>query len=372
VKRLNILHVISGLGVGGAESSLLRLVTGLTARGIGNAVISLTPSGDLVDDFARADVTVTQLDMRRRPMRSVRQLRGLITRRAPDLVHGWMYHGNLLASLCSGGVPVIWSIRHSLDAPAADKLSTRALIRLGGLPLWHPRCVLFNSETGHINHVAIGYSRYPTQVIRNGVDCDQFRPGADVRAARRTALQFVGDDFVIGLVGRWHPAKDVATFLRAAARAAAQSARLKFVLVGRGLDEGNPAVARLLAELGIGARVRLLGVQRTIASIYPAFDLLALSSVTEATPNVLLEAMACGVPCVGTDVGDVAAVIGATDRLVAPGDHAALARLFLRELDRAKRGHVDQAAIRERTCRDFGAAIVIDRHIAVYRSALIQ
>src|SRR5262249_13530770 len=156
-------------------------------------------------------------------------------------------------------------------------------------------------------------------------DLDRFAPDPKAYAAVRTELGLAPGATLVGVVGRHHPLKDHATFLRAAALLAGERGRVHFVLAGRGLEPGNPALEPLVGDTALRGRVHLLGERDDMPRLLAALDVLALSSVSESFPNVVGEAMACGVPCVVTDVGDAARIVGPTGIVVQPGNPAALA-----------------------------------------------
>ena len=329
--KLKVLHVISGLNVGGAEKSLLQLTRAMAPRGHEATVVSATPGGVMRHAFVDNDIAVHEADFARHPLRSYLDTKRTIRQYGPDLLHGWMYHGNLIASLCSGRLPVLWSIRHSAEQLAEEKTTTRWVMRAGGAPIYHPELIVFNSHAGAASHAGLGYNRHPSRVITNAVDTELFRPDAARRAAFRAELSIDANHFVIGFVGRLHETKDLPTFLEAAAIAARDSDALRFVMIGKGLEPTNPGINQIVRRLDLDNRVQLLGKRANLQHAYPGLDLLALTSTSEGTPNVLLEAMSCGVPCVATGVGDTALVLGERARVFPVGDARALAALFLRE-----------------------------------------
>jgi glycosyltransferase involved in cell wall biosynthesis len=162
-------------------------------------------------------------------------------------------------------------------------------------------------------------------VVVNGFDVARFRPDPALGAAQREAWSIPAGVPLIGIVGRLHPVKDHPTFLRAAARLSGTCPSAWFVCVGEGPEPHRAALGELADGLGIGDRVKFPGASQGMPAVYNALSYLVLSSTDEGFPNVLGEAMACGVPCVTTRVGDAESLVGPWGVVVAPGDDAAIA-----------------------------------------------
>jgi glycosyltransferase involved in cell wall biosynthesis len=172
-------------------------------------------------------------------------------------------------------------------------------------------------------------------VIQNGVDSTTFAPDVEARAITRHALGLAATDFVIGLVGRFNPAKDHATFLRATELILKARSNVVFVLAGQDVTVQNQELTGCMTDGTDMSRYRFLGPREDIDNIYRSLDVLCSSSAWEAFPLVLGEAMACGVPCIATDVGDCRSIVGDTGIIVPPRDTPALARAILAFMDMA-------------------------------------
>jgi len=202
----------------------------------------------------------------------------------------------------------------------------RALARLSG---W-PDVVVANSKVGKAFHESLGYHPRRWAVIPNGFDVKRYRPDREARVRVRRELGCDPDTPLIGLIARYDPMKDHATFLRAASLLLRRQARARFALAGRGAEAENAVLAKTIKALGLGSAVHLLGERSDIPKIMAALDLLSMSSAFgEGSPNVVGEAMACGVPCVVTDVGDAARIVGETGKVVPPRSPEALADAWL-------------------------------------------
>lgn len=324
---MRVCHVITGLEVGGAELALCGLLE--TLREPENSVVVLRGASVLSGRVAEL-APLRHLDMhpgRATPGDVLRLRRALCDRRdKPDVVHAWMYHANLLTALALTGlrVPLIWGVHHSLSDLASEKRRTRAVIRANAWLSRSPACIRYVSEFAAAQHRRFGFSGRRSVVIPNGYDTKRLQPDASARARVRQALDIPPAALVIGMVARVHPTKDHANFLQAAAQFRADHPDAVFVLVGEGADDANQPLLELIEQLGLRLQVRLCGRRDDIAALDAAFDIATLTSRGEAFPNALPEAMACGVPCVSTDVGDAALIIGDTGVVVPPRDAGAL------------------------------------------------
>lgn len=369
---MRLTHVITGLNTGGAETALCRLLETLRLPAFEHVVVALGEPGSLSARVG-AVANLHHLGMnpgRPRP-RDLRRLRHIVRASAPEVVHGWMYHANIAATLAAMGlgIPVLWGIRQSLYETEKEKRLTQLVIKAGALLSRHPLQVLYNSVVSARQHETAGYDAARTKVIPNGFDTAVFRPDLAVRLRIREELALPADALVIGLVARYHPMKDHANFLRAAALHTARNSRAHFVLVGDGVDSDKPALSSLIKELNLHGRVHLCGRRMDIAAINAALDIASSSSWGEAFPNAIGEAMACGVPCVGTDVGDVPHIIGDTGVVVPARDPSALAAGWgqLAALDAPARQALGLSA-RQRIIERYSLTEVSAQYANLYRS----
>ncbi len=355
-----ILHMISSLGVGGAESMLVKLVCGMDRDRFENQIISLKGDGPLGKPLAAAGIPVHH---------GFGSLVHVPRRFQPDWIQGWMVHANL-ASLFSkafvANAKVAWNCRHTLDDLSMEKARTRGLIRLSARLSNGADVIVHNSVAGAEDHEAIGYPREKRRVIPNGFQTETFQPNEQARRAFREKLGVPDDAILIGNVARFHAMKDQGQLLRALP---GLPPNCWAVIVGRGVDESEELL-ELAAREGIRDRVRLVGQQSDASKVYPALDLFCLCSrAVEGFPNVVGEAMSCGVPCVVTDVGDAALVIGETGIVVPPRDTDALAAA-LREMiiKLGSEGSELREACRARIESEFSLAKVIAEYERLYLS----
>ena len=371
--RIRVCHVITGLNAGGAEIMLQRLLSATDGGRFDPVVVSLLPGGVVADRIRALGVPVHSLGLRGVlgvPAAVVRLAR-LLRRERADVVQGWMSHGNVMAGAAArlaGGVPVAWGIHQADIGGESNTRVTRAAIRLGALLSGvMARRIVYCADTARRAHVAAGYDSARSEVIPNGFDVDVFRPDPAARAAVRAELGLGPDTPVVGLVARWDPLKDHATFVAAAGRLAAARPDVRFVLAGRGVDAGNAALAEMMAQAGVAGRCSLLGDRPDVPRVLAALDVNALSSRSEAFPVAVGEAMACGVPCVVTDVGDAAVLVGDTGCVVPPGQPPALAGALasLLDMDPRERGRLGRAA-RARVVEHFSLSAVAGRYQALH------
>jgi glycosyltransferase involved in cell wall biosynthesis len=358
---------------------LVRLVSALQERECTCSVISLLDVGTQGSAISQLGIPVHELHVGspRGLIASAWKLRRLVREFRPDVVQGWMYHGNLAATWawrCAGRLPkLFWGIRQTFHGMAKEKLLTRWVIRVGAWMSASPEAIVFNSYASAAQHGAAGFRLDRAAIIPNGFDLDKCPTDSAAGLQMRRELGIAAAAPVVGLVARNHPMKDHATFLRAAAELARELPGTRFVLAGRGIDASNVHLATMIDELGLTQSTQLLGEVSTPERLYPAFDILVLSSAWgEAFPNVLGEAMACGVPCVATNVGDAQAIIGDTGRIVPPGDAAALAdgiAALLRLPQAERRALGDRARERVRNLYSLGA--IADAYLRCYTTGEI-
>jgi glycosyltransferase involved in cell wall biosynthesis len=327
---LNIVHIITGLSTGGAEKALYNILQSGLDRNFDNYVISLGDEGTLGAKIRALDVPVITLNMRRgRPSISgFVQLRKAIRKIDPDLIQGWMYHGNLAATiacrLAPRRPPLLWNIRQSLYDMYAEKLLTRQIIRMNRYLSSSPNAIIYNSYLSRDQHESFGISAKNAVVIPNGIDLKQFCFSKESRIRVRMELNIPKDGSVVGHVARFHPMKDHSTFLQAALELAKRIPDTHFILCGSGVSFDNKSIEQQV-PLQVRNRFHLIEERGDVHDLMSAMDLFCQSSYSEAFPNVICEAMATSLPCIATDVGDTKRIVGDTGTLVQPKDVNGLA-----------------------------------------------
>jgi len=347
---LRVTHVITGLGQGGAEAVLFRLAT-YPDQAVCHTVVSLTDDGVYGERLRAAGVAVHTLGMARGrvSVSGLLKLRRLLAEQQPDAVQTWMYHADLIGGLAArlaGIRAVAWGIRNSGAHLQRSSRSARLVLKLCALLSGRvPAAIVCAARDSAVRHEQYGYRPDRLVVIANGYDLSRYRPDAEARRRVRAQWQVADDTPVIGCVARWDPLKDHANLLGAVAvlsrnesgaghvHDAVQrdtdvtpSAPLRCALVGRGMSPDNAALGALIDRLGVRDRVLLLGPSDDVPAVMNALDIHVLSSCAEGFPNVVAEAMACGTPCVVTDVGDASHIVGQTAVVVPPENAEALAQ----------------------------------------------
>ena len=325
--------VITGLSTGGAEMMLLKVLERIDRRHFSPHVISLTTKGEIGAQIEALGVPVEALGMRSGRFSPIKFLRLVhwLRRLHPDAVHTWMYHADLLGGLAarlSGVRTVGWAIHHSNISPSHNKRSTLWVMKACAvLSSRLPRTILCCSHKAKEIHVSAGYDEGKIVVIPNGFDLACFKPDSDARISVRSELGLRKDTPLVGLIARLDPQKNHKGFFESAARVHRSRPDAHFLLAGAGVEDNNPTLRHEIQQAGVGGNSHLLGRREDIPRLMAALDVLvSSSSFGEAFPNVLGEAMACGVPCVVTDVGDSAEIVGETGRVIVPKDMEGLAR----------------------------------------------
>jgi glycosyltransferase involved in cell wall biosynthesis len=350
---MKIVLLIRAMTFGGAERQLVVLARGLHARGHDVHVGIFYAGGPLEADLHAAGVPVTVFDKGGRwdVVGFLFRLARFLRKERPQVFHGYLGISNSLGVLMRPfhGARVVWGVRASdIDGDRydwfyrLDGVIERRLARF-------PDLIIANSHAGRAHIVGRGFPADRTIVIPNGIDTEQFRPDRRRRAETRAALGVTDDDLLIGRVGRLDPQKDYPTFLRAAAAIARARPAARFLCVGTGPSDYERQLRELSEELGLGDRLIWAGPRGDMPAIYNALEVMVSSSAYgEGLPNVVAEAMACGVPCVVTDTGDSAWVVGETGMVVKRGDPPALAAATVDLLDAVAAGKVDHLTIRRR------------------------
>lgn len=333
--KIRVTHIINSFESGGAEAMLCHLLLKTDRDRFEPSVVSLIDDVSVAGPVLAAGIPLSTMGVRpgvpdpRGMTRLVRQLRLL----RPAVVQTWMDHSNLIGGIgarLAGTGAVVWGIHHSDHVRGLTKRTTLLTVRACALLSRRlPARIICCSEHARSLYQGRGFAAEKLTVIPNGFDTSVFRPDAAARAAVRQELGLDKHALLIGLVARYHPLKDHANFLDAAAELARACPSAHFLLCGNRVDQENVALTGKIAELGLQERCHLLGRRQDVARIHAALDLSTSSSVSEAFPLVLGESMACGVPCVATDVGDSARIVGDTGRIVPPRDSRALAGAWL-------------------------------------------
>ncbi|MDH5256639.1 MAG: glycosyltransferase [Gammaproteobacteria bacterium] len=375
---MRVVHIITGLATGGAERALYNLLQGGLSSKFDSHVISLSDEGTMGPQIEALGVPVITMGLAagRPTIGSLLKLRKIIKTLRPDLIQGWMYHGNLAAIIARffalNKTVLIWNIRHSLYGLASEKRLTRLVIRANRFFSASADALLYNSQLSRQQHEAFGFVENKGRVIPNGIDLQQFCFLQDARERVRSELAISTEALIVGHVARLHPMKDHSSFLQAAVTIALRYPSTHFVLSGRDVCLTNVSLKKKI-PIALQPRFHLLGERSDVADLMSAMDVFCQSSWSEAFPNVLGEAMAVSMPCVATDVGDSSLIIGDCGVVVAPRDQAALTAAIesLLELPAIERRLLGEKA-RRRIEDKFTLGKIVEKYSTLYKISIIE
>jgi glycosyltransferase involved in cell wall biosynthesis len=359
----SIIYVTTDLRTGGAQAMLAQLAAARPSLADEVTVVSLLPGNSYADRLRAAGVTVVELGFNRALgiVPGLFRLARLIARGQPDLVQGWMYHGDLAAfiALCLSGrrrqTRLVWSIRCSNMDFSRYSVHLRVVARACALLSGRPDVVTANSAAGMTEHERLGYHSRRSEIIYNGVDTSEFRPDAQARVEMRRELGLADDAFVVAHVARLDPMKDHENFLAAMK----ELPDLRALLIGTSTESING-----------GRNVHSLGRRGDVARLLAASDVIVSSSAFgEGFSNAVAEGMSSGLPAIATDVGDASVIVGDTGVIVPPRNSAALVDA-LRSLSAAPRTELHErgARARRRIADQFSIQRSWDRFAELYRS----
>ena len=377
--KIKIVHIINSLGTGGAEMMLYKLLSRIDREVFEPTVVSLLADGSIEKQIKALGIPVHYVGSGL-PL-SLLHFKRLVQDLDPDLVQGWMYYGNLAAQVGSlflpRRIPVIWNIRYSLSQSRLldEKPMTLASIWVGARLSGCPVRIVNNSITSAEQHGRrMGYRRDRWEIIPNGFDTGLFVPSRAARGEVRRSLGLEQDALLIGLISRFHPQKDHLNFLSAAALLVKRCPQVHFLLAGSGVDQENGWLIDQIGALGLSGKVHLLGERNDTPRVIASLDIATLSSsYGEGFPNVIGEAMSCGVPCVGTDVGDLARIIGETGLVVPPKKADLLAAAWKELVDQGeeRRRELGERA-RRRIMEHFPLDVVTRKYEDLYLRVLSE
>jgi glycosyltransferase involved in cell wall biosynthesis len=367
---MKIAHIINSLDNGGAEAVLVRLVSHKTNDT--HVIISLSPPAWYSATLVKSGVEVHHLDGTS-PATLVVKLVNLLLRIKPDIVQTWMYRSNVIGGIASNisRIPVVWGI-HCTPTDNRFSLQSRAMIHTSGvIARFCPTGIVSCSEKGAGAHERLGYPSSKTLIVHNGFDTDAFTRNEVARCSIRSEFGISEDVFLIGTVARWHCQKDHPNLFEALRILdSRQNKNWKCLLVGTGMNQQNSELQGGLVAANVVDRVILSEARRDVASIMAALDVHVLpSAFGEAFPNVVAEAMACGTPCIVTNVGDSAIMVGDTGWVVSPGAPGELAETIECAIDE-QNGAPDLWNARSRGARNrIAMNFTIDHMYLKYRAA---
>lgn len=357
---------------------LYKLLSGLDRNHISSRVVSLTDVGSIGQKILDLGIEVTSLGMKPGSLNpdGIFKLAANLRSSNTELVQTWMYHADLLggaAGLLAGRIPTIWNIRNSTLDRETSKMRTRMIVRLNAwLSHWLPKSVLVCSTRAQSIHEQLGYDKKKMWMVPNGFNLSEFHPDAIARSWLRSQLNLPENYLLIGLVARFDPQKDLVSFIQAARIVSCSLPDLQYVLCGDRIDPENEELVSWIKEAGLIEKFHLLGRRTDTPRITAGFDLAVSSSAYgEAFSNVVGEAMACGVPCVVTDVGDSAVIVENTGRVVPPRNPESLAAAMVEMMNLSPSERIKLGTeARERILNHYDLARIVEEYTKVYLEAV--
>ena len=376
--KIKIAHIVNCLSPGGAEIMLCNFISKMDKEKYCAVVISLTNKGTLSEKIEKMGVPVYEAGMKSGNLNIkafIKLIRYLRTYK-PELIQTWMYHSNVIggiAGILSGVKNIVWGVHASQLDGELTKNGTLFIIKISSwLSMIIPSIVIFCSKSSYHLHLILGYKTKIMRVVPNGFNLKDYRPDA---ACKKNILKELGlqqDVQLVGMAARYDPQKNHSDFILAASRLNKIMPSVEYLLVGSGVTSDNEILCSQIEEVGLSDKIHLLGYRDDMPKIYAALDVSTITSVYgEAFPLVIGEAMACGTPCVVTDVGDSAFIVGDTGIVIPPGkpDEIANAWMKILKMDLIEKKKIGVAA-RKRINELFTIESVVKQYEKEYTDLL--
>jgi glycosyltransferase involved in cell wall biosynthesis len=365
---IQLLFLTRSLSYGGSERQLVALAIGLWKQGVAVTVATFYPGGSLGKDLESTGVPFESLEKRTRwhALGFFRRLIRLARRIRPTIMHGYLATANILTVLLKPFCPstkIVWGLRASnmeLERYGyVDQIQSWVECKLSHFA----DLIVVNSHAGFDFAARKGFPQDKMVVIPNGIDVDRFHPDLVSRNRMRQAWGISDREQLIGLVGRLDPMKGHDTFIKAAALFSRGRDNIRYICVGDGPEAYKQQLVALSKEAGLAHQLGWAHASDDVEAIYNALDLVtSCSSFGEGFSNVIGEAMACGRPCVVTDVGDAKRIVGDTGYVVASGNPAALALAWQEALEAGVAAQARQGQrARERITQYFSLKQLIEK-----------
>lgn len=373
VSKFSVFLLVRSLEVGGAERQLVQLAMGLHKRGHKVRVAVFYLRGPLASELVRCGIEIIDLGKKNRweVLRFLARTVIALRRAKPDVIYSMLGGANIVAAVVRWFVPktkLVWTVRASnTDLRQYNwlhEVSYRVECGMSRIP----DLIIANSTAGRDFAVANGFPPSSIHVVPNGIDTERFQPNCELRSEQRRVWNLDDEEIAIGVLARLDPMKDHETFLRAAMISSEREPGLRFLCIGEGSERRR--LETLVERLGIAANVNFVGSANPVAALN-ALDIVCSSSAFgEGFSNSVAEAMSCGRPCIVTDVGDSAMIVGNCGEIVPPSNPKALAAAILDMAQRLK--SIDGSKIRWRIVENFSADAMIDRTLRLIRKVALE
>ncbi len=375
-RPLRVMHLITGLSVGGAETMLGKLLAASDRHTLSQSVVSLSPGGEVRARIEALGIRVDDLGMARGlpDPRGLMRLVGLLWRDRPDVLQTWLYHADfmgLVASRLVSRPALIWNLRCSDMGSNYYRGMTGIMVKALARCSRAPDAITTNSYAGRDMHTAMGYQPKRWEIIANGFDLNAYKPDEVARRKVRAEIGIPDEAIAIGLIARFDPVKGHSVFLEAANKILKQRSDVHFVLAGSGVEAGSPAFRAAISGQP-SDQFHFLGQRSDVAEINAALDIAVSASLSEGFPNTLGEAMASGLFCVVTDVGDCREVLGDAGLVVPPGRADELADAMTKAINLPGGALKTTGAVaRQRIKNRYSISHAVERHESLYRSVVL-
>jgi glycosyltransferase involved in cell wall biosynthesis len=371
---MEVLHIITGLKKGGAETLLFNLCK--FDKKHKHTIISLSDIEKSELPFHYPNVSVHSLNFPngRVKMLGLYKLYKLIKKIKPNVVQTWMIHADLIGGIVArfaGIKNIIWGVHHTVLLRGKVKYSTSLILKFNAFfSNFIPRKIIYCAEKSRIIQESIGYKKSKGIVIHNGYDLNNFIQNDELRREFLIELSASENTFVIGHVGSYDPLKDQNTLIEAFTILHKKHFNFTAALVGKNLDKNNSELVSKIKKNGLCDSVHLLGIRNDIPTIMNGIDIFMLSSLSEAFPNVLNEAMACGTPCISTNAGDASLIVDNTGWIVNSKEPKSLADAVIKAANEKKLNNDKwihrQKECRQRIAKNFTLQKMVTRYIEVW------
>jgi glycosyltransferase involved in cell wall biosynthesis len=355
---------------------LSQLASHLVQTGNNVTIITLKTEHGWDKEFASSGAEILHLaDSNKTVLGKIYEIYQILRVKRPDIVSSWLYKSDFVSSLACliyRKSKLVWNVRHAGLDRDSTSFKTRALVTCLGYLSFIPDKILTCSETAILTHKKKRYQKSKMHLIDNGVDINKYFPS---NSGNKNTKSKFGDDentFIIGIVGRFSKTKNHKLFVEIAEKLLTNNCNIKFVMIGKYLDWQNEVLNKLIYDKKIRKHFILMGEQNNIHTLLPELDLFLLTSNGEAFPNVLIEAMACGVPCISTNVGDCRRILGDIGHVVNNHDVNA----FVSEIERymllsEEEQRVHRKSVRAWVETNFEISRKLSEHEAFLKSQVI-
>jgi glycosyltransferase involved in cell wall biosynthesis len=366
---MKVLHVITGLNTGGAEMMLFKLCKYSKSNNIEHIVISLSGKGPIGKKMEQEDIKVIYLNFNKRNpfinLIEFKKIIDLIKKHKINIVQGWLYHGNIVASLLkilNKRLLVLWNVRHSVNNIKEEAFIMQLSIKINGKLSGFTDIIINNSVTSSIQHEKLGFSINKTVIIPNGFDLNLFKPNKNISTIKK------GKPFKIASLARYHKMKGHKLLIDIAKELDNLGYDCLFYLYGKNINSDNFELTNYIATNNV-KNVLLKDEVSNPEDIIKEFNLLLSTSLYgEGFPNIIGEAMASGVPVIASNVGDSSYLVGDTGYVIEPGNLKGFVEAIINIIEMDESRYFDlREKSRQRISEKFSIDQIVNKYNELYR-----